>query len=117
MHFLGHRAYSVLPSYLRGLDVATLPSAINSYTRAMFPMKYFEYLAAGLPIVSTPLEFTQTHQAGLVIGDTAEAFQKAIEQQLARGRLTDEESERYVADNTWNARLQKMLGKIGIRLA
>lgn len=44
VHFLGYRPYQTLPDYLRGMDVALLPTLINDYTRAMFPMKYFEWL-------------------------------------------------------------------------
>lgn len=112
VHFLGYRSYDVLPDYLRGLDVATLPSLLNSYTRAMFPMKYFEYLAAGLPIVSTSLEFTRSYQAGLEVGDTESAFMDGIKKQLSRGRLSDVEAEEFVADNTWEVRLGKMLEKV-----
>jgi glycosyltransferase involved in cell wall biosynthesis len=55
VHCLGWKPYAQLPSYLRGIDVALLPQRLNAYTRAMFPMKYFEYLAAGRPVVATPL--------------------------------------------------------------
>jgi glycosyltransferase involved in cell wall biosynthesis len=55
VHMLGWRPYSLLPEYLRGVDVALLPQVINDYTRAMFPMKFFEYLAAGRPLITTPL--------------------------------------------------------------
>src|SRR5690606_8984533 len=48
LHLLGPRPYADLPAYLKGFDVAILPSPINAYTRGMFPMKFFEYLAAGV---------------------------------------------------------------------
>ena len=67
IHLLGPRAYAVLPDYLRGFDVALLPCPINDYTRSMFPMKFFEYLAAGVPVVSTnlPALVDYTHLAQL----------------------------------------------------
>jgi len=55
IHILGPRPYSQLPSYLRAFDIALLPCPINSYTSSMFPMKFFEYIAAGIPVVSTNL--------------------------------------------------------------
>jgi glycosyltransferase involved in cell wall biosynthesis len=109
VHFLGDKPYADLPDYLRGFDVGTLPTLINDYTRSMFPMKYFEYLAAGVPVVSTPLEFTKTNQAGLLVADTCDQFVLQVEIQLARGRLTAMESDEFVGDNTWAARLKKML--------
>ena len=109
VHFLGHRDYKVLPNYLAGFDVALLPTLINDYTKAMFPMKYYEYLAAGLPVVSTPLDFTKYNKAGLEVGSDISSFAKAIKKQLSNGKLTELESRGYVADNTWNARMEKML--------
>jgi glycosyltransferase involved in cell wall biosynthesis len=55
LHLLGARPYGDLPDYLRGFDLALLPCPLNAYTRSMFPMKFFEYVAAGLPVVSTDL--------------------------------------------------------------
>lgn len=108
VHFLGHRSYQQLPDYLRGMDVATLPTLINDYTHAMTPMKYIEYLAAGLPIVSTPLAFTEVNNKGMEVAATPEAFVLAIEKQLARGRFTPEEVLELVGEHTWEKRLQKM---------
>jgi len=113
VHFLGYRSYRELPEYLRGFDVALLPTLINGYTRAMFPMKYFEYLAAGVPVVSTPLDFTRQHREGLVVADGVEAFVQTIEKQLGLGRFTKEEVQSFVADNTWSERLKKMLKIVG----
>lgn len=114
VHFLGFRAYSELPSYLRGLDVATLPTLVNEYTKSMFPMKYFEYLAAGLRIVSTPLEFTKRFHAFTEIGSGTQDFMTAIVRQLERGRLSDSESADAMGDNTWDKRLDKMLALLGM---
>ncbi|MFO7628067.1 MAG: glycosyltransferase [Prochlorococcaceae cyanobacterium] len=55
VHLLGPRPYGDLPAYLRGFDLALLPCPINAYTRSMFPLKFFEYVAAGVPVVATAL--------------------------------------------------------------
>ena len=109
VHLLGHRPYKELPAYLRGVSVGLLPTRINDYTRSMFPMKYYEYIAAGLPVVSTPLEFTQHHQHGLQMGHDERSFTKAIAEQLRRGRLLPQEVESAVGENTWTRRLKKMM--------
>ena len=96
VHLLGPRPYSELPAYLASADVALLPLQLNDYTRHMYPMKFFEYLAAGCPVVATaiPSLLDQGDVATLCPPD-ATAFQQsiaavlkgdvpALEQRLAR---------------------------------
>ncbi|WP_027210079.1 glycosyltransferase [Burkholderia sp. WSM2232] len=109
VHLLGYRSYQSLPQYLRGMRVGVLPTLLNEYTRSMFPMKFYEYLAAGLPVVSTPLDFAKEPRAGLEVGGDANAFITAIEKQLARGKLSADEAAAAVGENTWERRLDKML--------
>jgi glycosyltransferase involved in cell wall biosynthesis len=109
VHFLGHRPYEQLPHYLAGMNVATLPTLINSYTASMFPMKYFEYLAAGVPVVSTPLTFTQTYESGLIVAEDSSSFSDALALQINKGRISEQSSKDYVGDNTWQSRLKVML--------
>ncbi len=70
MHFLGRRPYADLPAYCKGLDVGLIPFKINDLTRAVNPIKLREYLAAGLPVVSTPLPEVLLYTQVIKIGDT-----------------------------------------------
>ncbi|CAN5475129.1 UDP-galactopyranose mutase [soil metagenome] len=56
IHYLGGKTYAELPKYLAGWDVAILPFAMNESTRFISPTKTPEYLAAGKPVVSTPIQ-------------------------------------------------------------
>lgn len=56
IYLLGARSYHDLPRYCAGLQCGWLPLQRNAYTQAMFPMKFFEYLAAGLPVVATAID-------------------------------------------------------------
>ncbi len=82
LHLLGPKPYAALPAYLKGFDVAILPSAINAYTRAMFPMKFFEYLAAGCPVVSTALPALRQFEGVACLAATSEEFIACIERAL-----------------------------------
>jgi glycosyltransferase involved in cell wall biosynthesis len=116
VHFLGGRDYRDLPPYLRGFDVGLLPSRINAYTSAMYPMKYFEYLAAGVPVAATALPALDASGGAVAMGETPEAFVAAVETQLRRGRLSRSEAIAAVGDHTWDARLTRMLESIaGVR--
>ena len=55
VHFLGGKPVDALPGYLKALDVALIPYKLNELTRNIFPLKLYEYLAAGLPIVAAAL--------------------------------------------------------------
>jgi UDP-galactopyranose mutase len=55
IHYLGAKSYEELPHYVGGWDVALLPFALNDATRFISPTKTPEYMAAGLPVVSTSI--------------------------------------------------------------
>jgi len=55
VHLLGRRVYDELPGVLRGADAGLIPYARNELTNGIFPMKVYEYLAAGLPVAATQL--------------------------------------------------------------
>ncbi len=85
VHYLGPRPYADLPGYLAHWDVALMPFAINDATRFISPTKTPEYLAAGRPVVSTPIRdvVRPYGELGLVrIADEPEAFVAACEEAL-----------------------------------
>jgi glycosyltransferase involved in cell wall biosynthesis len=55
IHLLGHRRYADLPAYCRGFDAAMIPFPISEATLCANPLKAREYLAAGLPVISTAI--------------------------------------------------------------
>jgi glycosyltransferase involved in cell wall biosynthesis len=55
IHWLGSKSYQELPSYLAGWDVGIMPFALNESTRFISPTKTPEFLAAGVPVVSTAI--------------------------------------------------------------
>jgi glycosyltransferase involved in cell wall biosynthesis len=83
MHFLGRRPYADLPAYCKELDVGLIPFKINDLTLAVNPIKLREYLAAGLPVVSTPLPESKIYQRWIELADTAEEFEAAVAKVLA----------------------------------
>ena len=91
IHYLGAKSYDDLPDYIGGWDVAMMPFALNESTRFISPTKTPEYLAAGLPVVSTPIRdvVRPYGEVGLVkIAETAEEFVASI-----RAALTEDLAE------------------------
>lgn len=76
--FLGHRAYSTLPAYLKGMQVCLLPFNLNRYTEYMFPMKFFEYLAAGRPVVGRPLPSLVDYADAYMVAGNEDEFVEGI---------------------------------------
>jgi glycosyltransferase involved in cell wall biosynthesis len=108
VHLLGARPYLKLPEVLRGADVALVPYAINDLTRSVFPMKVYEYLAAGLPVVTTPLP-ALAETTGAVIAADAPATVAAVERALAEdGPAARRARSAAVRDNSWDARLDEI---------
>ncbi len=114
VHYLGPKLYDELPLYLAGWDVALLPFALNEATRFISPTKTPEYLAAGRPVVSTPIkDVVRTYgDAGLVrIAATPEAFAAAVEAALQdaerRERWLDS-VDRALAGMSWDAAWTRM---------
>ena len=86
IHYLGGKKYDELPDYIAGWDVAMMPFALNDSTRFISPTKTPEYLAAGRPVVSTPIRdvVRPYGEEGLVhIASTPEQFVTAIEVAMA----------------------------------
>jgi len=79
VYFLGSKSYEVLPDYLRAAAVCLIPANINEYTKSMFPMKFFEYLAAGKPVVATDIPAIKEFAEHYYQAATAETFIKQIQ--------------------------------------
>jgi UDP-galactopyranose mutase len=80
IHYFGQRTYEELPRYLAGWDVCLLPFARNDATRFISPTKTLEYMAAELPIVSTPIaDVAEPYGHIVYLGGTPEEFVAACE--------------------------------------
>lgn len=72
-----------LPRVMTGFDVGLIPYALNDYTRGVFPLKAFEYLASGLPVVSSPLPSLVGEVEHVRFAASARDFVAAIDLALA----------------------------------
>jgi glycosyltransferase involved in cell wall biosynthesis len=114
IHYLGMKSYNELPEYISGWDVAMMPFAHNESTRYISPTKTPEYLAAGRPVVSTPIidVLRQYGRNGLVnIAGTTDEFVRVT--QLALDNKDREEWLERVDDmlsqNSWDKTWQRMM--------
>ena len=101
MHFLGRKPYQDLPSYCRQFDVGLIPFVVNDLTEAVNPIKLREYLAAGLPVVSSPMPEVQLYEHLIHIADSADRFIEAVESSLTDTDDQRQERTRAMARETW----------------
>ncbi len=113
IHYLGQQPYKALPQFLAGWNVCLLPFALNEATRFISPTKTLEYMAAELPIVSTPVvDVVELYGEVVAVADSPQAFIKACENALL---TTPEEHTRnilrmreLVSETSWNITAEKM---------
>jgi len=116
LHWLGPQSHATLPDYLAGWQLGFMPFALNESTRFISPTKTPEFLAAGLPVVSTPVTdvVRDYGEAGLVeIAAGPEAFALAIKALLERPREAWLRSvDRRLATQSWDATWEGMEARI-----
>jgi len=119
LHYLGQKTYAQLPEYLAGWDVALIPFARNEATRFISPTKTPEYLAAGVPVVSTSIRdvVRPYGQNGLArIADSPPDFVAACaaamaEDPVERRRVADAFLSHTSWDGTWT-RINQLLDAV-----
>ncbi|MEC7737670.1 MAG: glycosyltransferase, partial [Cyanobacteriota bacterium] len=113
IYMLGPKSYKDLPILMHFSNVGLLPCVLNQYTRAMFPMKFFEYLAAGLPVVSTRLPSLEEFAEYISFANTAEEFASKINQILLNSSHFDERRiKNLVSRHSYRKRTEAMIKTI-----
>ena len=113
IHYLGQQPYEALPQFLAGWDVCLLPFALNESTRFISPTKTLEYMAAELPIVSTPVaDVADAYSDIVAIAPDAESFIAACEAALLASPEEHlrkvEGMRRVLASTSWDSTAEQM---------
>ncbi len=112
VHLLGPRPYRELPAVLRGADAGLIPYVRSELTDSIFPMKVYEYLAAGLPVVATPLP-ALAGVAEVASAPDAPSFRAALERELAEDSPARRaERSAAAASHSWDERLREIASAI-----
>jgi glycosyltransferase involved in cell wall biosynthesis len=116
IHFLGRRPYEQLPAYCKVFDVGLIPFKVNRLTEAVNPIKLREYLAAGLPVVSTPMPEVKLYSHLIEIADTPAAFVRAVEAALAPEPDRRRIRAAAMAQETWSGKVDQICRHLGVAL-
>ena len=109
IHYLGIKEYGILPDYAAWFDVCLLPFLLNDITNSTSPIKLFEYMALGKPVVATPIREVRNYRSPLV-AEGADEFIEKIDRALV---LRDDQAyldlvDREAQDNTWKKRFDDL---------
>jgi len=106
VHLLGEKPRADLPGYLKGLAVALIPYKANELTRNIFPLKLFEYLAAGLPVVAGGLPELNRLAGTIGVAQGPQDYPALVRAAMAEDG-PDRRAARVAlaAENTWDHRV------------
>jgi glycosyltransferase involved in cell wall biosynthesis len=111
VHLLDEVPYEILPQYVRGFDVCMIPFQISDLTLHTNPVKMYEYLAAGKPVVGTAMPEIMIGGEGLVyVANDHEQFMDKLAEAIA-GHADPGYIERRVAyamNETWARRVDQL---------
>ena len=108
VQLLGEKNYSLIPTYLQSFDVCLLPFRQNRLTKAVDPVKLYEYLSQGKPVIATPLPEVAEHGDLVYFGNTAAEFADLLEQALREPAELGDRRRAFAKDNSWASRTQKV---------
>ena len=114
VHWLGVKSYGVLPDYYAYFDVGIIPFLVNDITLSVSPIKMFEYLAAGIPVIAPALPEC-VRMKNLLVARSESDWKKAIEQSLSDGSKGRSIRRQEVAGESWQARVELIMNSFKIR--
>ena len=117
VQILGPRLHDQLPGYIKGFDVGIIPYASTEYTANVYPTKLNEYLAMGIPVVSTGIpeihRFNEKHGKVIAIADNDEDFASELGAAVRQsGGAAVERRIAVAQENSWDARIEAMTALI-----
>lgn len=113
IHLVGPRPAADLPQVLRGADAGLIPYAINDLTRSVFPMKVYEYLAAGLPVLATPLPALAGVETIATVAGAAQLVEVAEREFAADTPQRRRQRSAAAAAHSWEARIEEIERALG----
>ena len=109
--FTGKKRYDELPLFISQFDVAIIPFQINELTNYVNPVKLYEYLAAGKPVVSTALPDIDEFKEVIYIANDHEEFMQCIINALENKQISDKYID-ILRNNNWDKRAEQVTNLI-----
>lgn len=111
IHYLGLKEYNTLPSYLQTFNVSIIPFSVTPLIESCNPVKMWEYLSAGKPVVATAMPEAMKHKE-IRIGHTHEEFIDHVLSVLIKGDNGKEARIALAKENSWEARAKTIMKEV-----
>ena len=117
VYFLGSKDIELVPYYVKAFDVCFIPYAINEETENLSPLKLFDFMATGKPIVTTAFPAALEFKDIIYISESKGSCIRCIEEALLEPRDAFYDARRNIASlNTWEHRVNLLSNLIESRL-
>jgi glycosyltransferase involved in cell wall biosynthesis len=110
--FVGRVKYNRIPSFISHSDVCVIPFLINSLTRGVNPLKLWEYLACGKPVVSTPLPEVDLQYPLVRMASTPEKFVEAIKESVLEDLSIHQQRRRIAQTHSWDIVIDQIISLV-----
>jgi glycosyltransferase involved in cell wall biosynthesis len=113
VHWLGPKPHADLPVYLRSFDVCLNPLSAGPHADRRSPLRLYDFLATGKPVISTAIAEAESHENQVWIGRDVFELESLIRSAVTGQRQVDANARRaYNVRNTWDSRALKLLAMI-----
>jgi glycosyltransferase involved in cell wall biosynthesis len=117
VHFLGQKEVDEISNYVAGMDIGLLPYELNLETQNISPLKMYEYLAAGLPVVSSRIPAASRHADIVSVAETTDEFIRKCESFIGGDdQVTIDRRITFARGNTWDHRVEQISDLMGRKL-
>lgn len=115
VHLLGIRKYHDLVNYVKNFDVGIIPFEVRDMTNSANPIKMYEYLAAGIPVVATPIRECAALAPYVRTASTGKECVIKIEEAIKASKTEKQDYIKIAVENSWTRRVEKVVSILGAR--
>lgn len=108
VHYLGGKPPDALPGYVKSCDVGLIPHRLNTYTAFGDPQKLYEYMACGVPVVSTAIPAVRRFQPLVHVADSSADFVAAVGKAVAHPDGLATARKALARENSWEHRVREI---------
>ena len=115
IHLLGYKSYEEAPMYIQQFDVGLIPHKQSAFVTSTNPMKMFEYLACGKPVVATAKSGAEMFQDYVYLANDQASFSRLIDQALTdHSQAKEQERKSLMEAYSWTKTVKEMLKIISV---